>query len=770
MSDIVRLNVNGLDIQSDPKKLLIEACEDSGIHIPRFCWHKRLDPVGMCRMCLVEIETPRGKMLVPSCTTEITDEMVVDTESDVVKKAQEGVLEFLLINHPLDCPICDKAGECPLQDQTMAYGPGESRFVEEKRHFEKPINISEIILLDRERCILCARCTRFSDEISGDPLIEFIQRGNKTEVNTFPNEPFRSYFSGNTVQICPVGALTSTSYRFKARPWDLKSTRSTCNGCTMGCSIELNSSQNKMLRILGVDNDSVNQGWLCDKGRYNFEYLNSEKRLKVPLKSVDNNFEESEIQDVYSELSEIIKDRKTKVNFFLGSNLTNEDYVAFREFSKSISDNEQSFYINDDLLYRGHFGQDNELAKIDDLNSSDAIVVWAEDLKEKLPVLYLRVRQAVKKGVKLIVFGHTNETLNDIADVFYGIETVSENFEIIKDLSKLNEIKDYVIDKDITAIIGKSTPQQSDASVSKLFEFLKSNANTKILNAYTKGNTYGAFQTLENIKGTKDFVKDISSENTDLLFIVGADPVGRSFYSNEISGILQGLKTVVSLDLFIHETTELSNYVIPISSTLGEKDGTFTNIEFRTSRIDKLVPSPGQTVSDWEFITSLMNFAGLSSNLNSLEDLNNKAFEGIEDSSRPVFDNLDKPSNLDGIINTDTPTINTSENNLSQSLFYIGEKLYGDSVTERHSESISLLGSKKFIEVSQNIVDKFNLTYEKCSMIQDDLEVTVSYKVNNNLPDDLIYIPINRRDLNKFDFSREITVSPSRVKEGLNVN
>ena len=770
MSDKVHLNVNGLDIQSDPKKLLIEACEDSGIHIPRFCWHKRLDPVGMCRMCLVEIETPRGKMLVPSCTTEITDEMVVDTESDVVKKAQEGVLEFLLINHPLDCPICDKAGECPLQDQTMAYGPGESRFVEEKRHFEKPINISEIILLDRERCILCARCTRFSDEISGDPLIEFIQRGNKTEVNTFPNEPFRSYFSGNTVQICPVGALTSTSYRFKARPWDLKSTRSTCNGCTMGCSIELNSSQNKMLRILGVDNDSVNQGWLCDKGRYNFEYLNSEKRLKVPLKSVDNNFEESEIQDVYSELSEIIKDRKTKVNFFLGSNLTNEDYVAFREFSKSISDNEQSFYINDDLLYQGHFGQDNELAKVDDLNSSDAIVVWAEDLKEKLPVLYLRVRQAVKKGVKLIVFGHTNETLSDIADVFYGKETVSENFEIIKDISKLKEIKDYVLDKNITAIIGKSTPQQSDASVSELFEFLKSNANTKILNAYTKGNTYGAFQTLENIKGTKDFVEDISSENTDLLFIVGADPVGRSFYSNEISAILQDLNTVVSLDLFIHETTELSNYVIPISSTLGEKDGTFTNIEFRTSRIDKLVPSPGQTVSDWEFITSLMNFAGLSNNLNSLEDLNNKAFEGIEDSSRPVFDNLDKPSNLDGIINIDTPTINTSENNLSQSLFYIGEKLYGDSVTERHSESISLLGSKKFIEVSQNIVDKFNLTYEKCSMVQDDLEVTVSYKVNNNLPDNLIYIPINRRDLNKFDFSREITVSPSRVKEGLNVN
>jgi NADH-quinone oxidoreductase subunit G len=770
MSEKVNLNVNGIEIESDPNKLLIEACEDSGIHIPRFCWHKRLDPVGMCRMCLVEVETPRGKILVPSCTTEVGDEMVVDTESDVVKKAQEGVLEFLLINHPLDCPICDKAGECPLQDQTMAYGPGESRFVEEKRHFEKPINISEIILLDRERCILCARCTRFSDEISGDPLIEFIQRGNKTEVNTFPNEPFRSYFSGNTVQICPVGALTSTSYRFKARPWDLKSTRSTCNGCSMGCSIELNSSQNKMLRILGVDNDAVNQGWICDKGRYNFEYLNSDSRLKNPLKKMDNEFVEIEIQDVYSELSEVIKDKQTKVNFLLGSNLTNEDYVAFREFSEIISQSEKSFYLNDDLLFKGFFGDNIELAKIDDLNSSDAIVVWAEDLKEKIPVLYLRIRQAVKNGVKLVVFGHTNETLSDIADVYYGKETVSENFEIVKDVSKLKEIKDLVIGKNITAILGKATPYQSDESVTKLFEFLNLNTNSKVLNAYSKGNTYGAFKTLENVKGLNDFVNDISKESTDLLFIVGADPVGRSVYSNQIKSIIKGLDIVVSLDNFNHETSEQANFVIPISSTLGEKEGTFTNIEFRTSRIDKLVPSPGQTVSDWEFITSLMNFAGLTVKTNSLEDLNTKAYENLEDSVSPVFDNLDKPSNLDGMVNVSKPKISSSERTLIKTMFFTGEKLYGDSVTVRHSDSISLLGSKKYIEVSESLAEKYNLTSGKCTLIQDELEVTVSYEVSKSLPNDLIYVPKNRRDLNKFDFSREINIIPSQVKEALNVN
>tara|TARA_B100001121_G_C18672999_1_gene614856 strand:- start:102 stop:2060 length:1959 start_codon:yes stop_codon:yes gene_type:complete len=652
----------------------------------------------------------------------------------------------------------------------MAYGPGESRFVEEKRHFEKPINISEIILLDRERCILCARCTRFSDEISGDPLIEFIQRGNKTEVNTFPNEPFKSYFSGNTVQICPVGALTSTSYRFKARPWDLKSTRSTCNGCPTGCSIELNSSQNKMLRILGVDNDAVNQGWMCDKGRYNFEYLNSDSRLKTPLKMMNNKLVEIEIQDVYSELTEFIKDRQTKVNFLLGSNLTNEDYVAFREFSKTISQSESSFYLNDDLLYKGFFGDNIELAKIDDLNSSDAIVVWAEDLKEKLPVLYLRIRQAVKNGVKLVVFGHTNETLSDIADVFYGKDMVSENFEILKDLSKMKEINNLVVGKNITAILGKSTPYQADESITKLFEFLNSNANSKVLNAYSKGNTYGAFQTLENLKGLNDFVNDISKDNTDLLFIVGADPIGRSVYSNQIKSIIKSIDKVVTLDNFNHETSELSDYVVPISSTLGEKEGTFTNIEFRTSRIEKLVPSPGQTVSDWEFITSLMNFAGLKAEANSLEDLNRKAYENLDSSLSPVFDNLDKPSNLDGMINISKPKISTSENKLNKTMFFTGEKLYGDSATERHSDSISMLGSKKFIEVSESVVEKYNLTSGSCILTQDELEVTVSYEVNNNFPNDLVYIPTNRRELNKFDFSREILIIPTQVKEALNVN
>ena len=237
----------------------------------------------MCRMCLVEVDSGRGPQLTPSCMVTVAPDMKVDTESATTKRAQEGILELLLANHPLDCPVCDKGGECPLQDQAFSHGPGESRYVEEKRHFEKPIPISDLVLLDRERCILCDRCTRFADEVAGDPLISFTQRGNQTQVMTFPDEPFSSYFSGNTVQICPVGALTATPYRFKARPWDLEQVESTCTTCSVGCRIVVQSSRDELVRYLGVDSDPVNWGWLCDRGRFNFEATASPDRLAAPL-------------------------------------------------------------------------------------------------------------------------------------------------------------------------------------------------------------------------------------------------------------------------------------------------------------------------------------------------------------------------------------------------------------------------------------------------------------------------------------------------------
>ena len=234
-------------------------------------------------MCLVEVSGPRGATLQPACYVPVAEGMEVDTTSEKVKKAQDGVLEFLLVNHPLDCPVCDKGGECPLQDQVLAYGPGESRFLEEKRHWAKPIPISELVLLDRERCIQCGRCVRFAAEIAGEAQIDFLGRGDAIEVNVFEDHVFTSYFSGNTVQICPVGALTATPYRFTARPWDLDQVESTCTLCAFGCRAAVQSSSNRVTRLLGIDSDPLNQSWLCDKGRFGFEAVNAEDRLVEPL-------------------------------------------------------------------------------------------------------------------------------------------------------------------------------------------------------------------------------------------------------------------------------------------------------------------------------------------------------------------------------------------------------------------------------------------------------------------------------------------------------
>src|SRR6187401_1241737 len=283
----VKLTIDGEEVIAPKGELLIRTAERLGVVVPRFCDHPQLDPAGACRQCLVEVEMGGRKMPKPqaSCTMTVAQDMVVNTQmtSAMADKAQQVVLELLLINHPLDCPVCDRGGECPLQDQTLAFGPGESRFVEEKRHFKKPIPISDLVLLDRERCIQCGRCTRFAAEIAGDPLIDFGERGANTQVITYPDEPFSSYFSGNTVQICPVGALTASAYRFRARPWDLQTVETSCTTCAVGCRGALQSTSNRVVRLLGVDSEPVNQGWLCDKGRYGYEWVHSEERVRAPM-------------------------------------------------------------------------------------------------------------------------------------------------------------------------------------------------------------------------------------------------------------------------------------------------------------------------------------------------------------------------------------------------------------------------------------------------------------------------------------------------------
>ncbi|MBT3873557.1 MAG: NADH-quinone oxidoreductase subunit NuoG [Actinobacteria bacterium] len=777
MNEKVTFTVDGKQLEGKQGQLLIEACEDSGIHIPRFCWHKRLDPVGMCRMCLVEIDTPRGKALVPSCTTQVSEELSVETESDTVKKAQEGVLEFLLINHPLDCPICDKAGECPLQDQTMAYGPGESRFIEEKRHFEKPIPISDIVLLDRERCILCARCTRFSDEISGDPLIEFIQRGNKTQVNTFPDEPFKSYFSGNTVQICPVGALTATSYRFKARPWDLKKVSSTCNCCSLGCSVELNVSQNKMLRILGEDNEFTNQGWLSDKGRYNFEYLHSENRLLNIQSRENEDFQTINISDAIEKIKNKIKDLDNPdIKFIVGANSTNEEYFAINKFANSLNRNEflskdkSNVYFADDHIYNGYFSDEYTNATFEDLDTSDAIVVWAEDIKDNLPVLFLRIKKAVKNGVKLVVFGHTNTALESLADLYLGAEIVSNNFELKTSLSNIQELKDIIDSKKVTTIVGKSTPLQKKDSLDTLINHLQKVSDLKVFNCFSKANTFGAIQHIDQIKGLNEFCTEYENSNKNIVFTIGANPVNSSFFGSKIKDLLEDTDYVISLDIFKNETTELADLILP-TTAFGEKEGTITNMEMRVMKQNKILPDPGSTLSEWEYLIMIAQSLGKDINYDSVNQLNSElANQFTMTEALPTFDNLNKPSNLFGILNQKEINLNIKDVDQDSPSLLMVKRLYGDSSTQINSPSISMLGSERFIELSESTLDKYGIKSNVATLTQGSSSIFVNIKLNNLLPDNLVLAPINRRGFEKLDSTKDFDLKETKNMKDLSVN
>ncbi|MCY4273122.1 MAG: molybdopterin-dependent oxidoreductase [bacterium] len=412
----VNITVNGQPVQAVPGEWVIAAAERAGVYIPRFCYHPRMSSVGMCRMCIVDIDTGRGPALQPSCMVAVSENMVVDTTSEQTRKAQDGVLEFLLLNHPLDCPVCDKGGECPLQDQTMAYGPGESRFVEEKRHFEKPIPVNSLVYLDRERCILCDRCTRFADEVAGDPLITFQDRGDQTQVNTFPDLPFSSYFSGNTVQICPVGALTAVPYRFKARPWDLTEVESTYPN-PMGDRVVVQASRDQVLRYQGVDSDAVNWGWLTDKDRFAFEAGASDLRLKTPLvrgtplgrfDPAGQELVEATWGQALSGAAEAIKAAVAdkgphSVAVLGGARLPNEDQYAWARLAKGVIGTDHvDAQLDDGLPAHAVIGLPRATVSRA-CAPGGTVVLLAPDPKEEQGTLYLRLRHAiVNDGVQLI--------------------------------------------------------------------------------------------------------------------------------------------------------------------------------------------------------------------------------------------------------------------------------------------------------------------------------------------------------------------------------
>ncbi|MCV7013622.1 NADH-quinone oxidoreductase subunit G [Mycolicibacterium madagascariense] len=406
---MVTLTIDDHEISVPKGTLVIRAAELMGIQIPRFCDHPLLEPVGACRQCLVEVEGQRKPMA--SCTITVTPDMVVRTQltSPAADKAQHGVMELLLINHPLDCPVCDKGGECPLQNQAMSHGRTDTRFDDVKRTFPKPINLSSQVLLDRERCVLCARCTRFSNQIAGDPFIELLERGALQQVGIADDTPFDSYFSGNTVQICPVGALTGTAYRFRARPFDLVSSPSVCEHCASGCAQRTDHRRGKVLRRLAGDDPEVNEEWNCDKGRWAFTYGSRGDRIATPLlREPDGSQRPASWSEAVAVAIRGLTAAGADTGVLVGGRATLEDAYAYAKFARIV------LGTNDvDFRARAHSDEESRFlaaaiagrpmtVTYADLESAAAVLLVGFEPEEESPIVYLRLRKAFRRhGTKV---------------------------------------------------------------------------------------------------------------------------------------------------------------------------------------------------------------------------------------------------------------------------------------------------------------------------------------------------------------------------------
>jgi NADH-quinone oxidoreductase subunit G len=681
--DVVTITIDGKEVQVARGELLIKAAQQHGTYIPRFCWHERMKPVGMCRMCLVEVEGMRGLQI--SCATPVADGMVVHTTNDRVKGAQDGVLEFLLVNHPLDCPVCDRGGECPLQDQTLAFGPGESRFVEEKRHFEKPIPVSDLVLLDRERCIQCGRCTRFAAEVAGDPLIDFGGRGGTTEVITYPDEPFTSYFSGNTVQICPVGALTATSYRFRARPWDLQTVETSCQTCSVGCRGALQSTSNQVVRFLGVDSEPVNQGWLCDKGRYGIGWINQAERVHNPMRrGATGALEPISWPEALDEASAALQQALDtsgpgSIAVLGGARGTNEDAYAWARFAKGVLGTDHvDAQLGDGLPADVVLGLSR--AVIPDLDRARGIVLLGPDLKEELPVLALRIRRAaVDLGVPLIeiaagatgltrdahaVLRHAPGEAGQIAEALVralqGDGTASGEGQIERAVEALDGR-----DGDLVVVLGRPSLAESSAPVEQAAAALATLPDVKFLSALRRGNVHGALDvgltpgflpgrttlaegraryadewgTVPAAPGldTIGVLEAAADGRIDTLILLGADLEMDVPDRALVDRALARVRVVIAVGALPVDAAGRADVFLP-TTVWGEKTGTMTNLEGRVQRVARLVTPDGTSMDDWRIASELAVRFGVDFGFDRVDDVQDEiarvapAFAGVDSS------------------------------------------------------------------------------------------------------------------------------------------
>ncbi|WP_102142610.1 NADH-quinone oxidoreductase subunit G [Mycobacterium hubeiense] len=623
--EMVNLTIDDTELRVPKGTLVIRAAELAGIHIPRFCDHPLLQPVGACRQCLVQVEGQRKPTA--SCTTVVTNDMVVRTQrtSEVADTAQKGVLELLLINHPLDCPVCDKGGECPLQNQAMSNGNAESQFHDVKRTFAKPINISAQVLLDRERCVLCARCTRFADQIAGDPFIELLERGALQQVGTYAKEPFDSYFSGNTVQICPVGALTGSAYRFRARPFDLVSSPSVCEHCASGCAQRTDHRRGKVLRRLAGDDPEVNEEWNCDKGRWAFNYATQSDRITSPLiRGADGTLAAASWSQALAAAADGLRGAYRRAGVLVGGRTTWEDAYAYAKFARlALGSNDIDFRARPhsaeeaDFLAARVAGRPMTVTYAD-LEKAPAVLLVGFEPEDESPIVFLRLRKAARsRGLRVFsVSPFTTRGLTKMAGTLLRAAPGEE--PSVLDRLHTGEVADLLSQPGAVVMVGERLASV-DGGLSAVGR-LADRTGAQLVWVPRRAGERAALEAgaLPNL-------------------LPGGRPVGQpgrdttGILAAAIDGRLEGLLVggveivdlpdpdaarraltstfVVSLELRHSEVTERADVVFPVAS-VTEKSGTFLNWEGRQRSFSAALPDTG-SLSDLRVLDALATEMGV---------------------------------------------------------------------------------------------------------------------------------------------------------------
>ena len=595
-TDQVTLTVNGQSVTVPKGTLILDAAKKIGIDIPIFCSHPKMAPVAVCRMCLIEVE--KMPKLQPACAVYVADGMVVKTTTEQVNKYQKGVLEFLLINHPLDCPICDKGGECPLQDQTYQYGPGASRYQFDKAHFDKAVPLSDKILLDRERCVLCWRCTRFSEEISGERELALIQRGVHTIIGTFNDEPAQSAYQGNWTEICPVGALTSRQYRFISRPWDLDRTPSICPGCSMGCNIQIDARNNKIGRFQSRENLAVDDSWLCDYGRYSFPNFQRQS-MERPRVRRDGRLEEVAYEDAIAFTVDALKRAGGQAAGWASPADTNEELVLFRRLFREVL---RSPHLDHRSAAVPDAEPDDMSLAIADIERLDhAVLLGGQEVIDAAPVLHLRLFKAQRKGLNVLKVGG-----GDAKKALDGIPA------------------------DATAVGILATEANKTAAVelqSKLQRKVKGSVRRLLVTTGPNGRGAKDLGILPHLgPGYASLNGQAGKGRTEwpgaglrALYVHESSPLHGFTPSDAESMWLPTLPLIVFHRFKPSPLDEMAHVILP-GHAFTEKDGTVTNMEGRVQRISRGLDADW-VLEDWRVLQEIANGLGAGWGYESVADI-----------------------------------------------------------------------------------------------------------------------------------------------------